>query len=206
MISFLKIWSNQIIVAVIVATILEMLLPKGNNKKFVKMVIGLYVLIAIIEPVFSKISGKTIDINDFNYQKYWKDDSITTTSQNFENQNKELIQKSYQENIKTDIQNKLKQKGYEILSIQIEINENDGENYGKIEKLSLKLQKSDNVEDENDSNNLNVFIEEVNVQISNENIKKDTNKSNLSAKEKNEIVEYLSNEYSIKIKDIKIYE
>ena len=35
MIDFLKTWSNQIIVAVIIATILEMIIPDGNNKKYI---------------------------------------------------------------------------------------------------------------------------------------------------------------------------
>lgn len=32
-------WAEQIVVAVIIATIIEMILPNGNNKKYIKAVI-----------------------------------------------------------------------------------------------------------------------------------------------------------------------
>ena len=43
MIDFIKQWENQIIVAIIIATIFEMILPNSNNKKYIKMIIGIYV-------------------------------------------------------------------------------------------------------------------------------------------------------------------
>ena len=75
MISFLRTWANQIIVALIIATIFEMILPNGNSKKYVKMVIGLYVLFTMIQPVVTKISGNNLEIVNFNYQKYF-DESV----------------------------------------------------------------------------------------------------------------------------------
>ena len=62
MITFLRTWANQIIVALIVATIFEMILPDGNNKKYIKMIIGLYVLFTITQPLVAKITG-----NDFQF-------------------------------------------------------------------------------------------------------------------------------------------
>ncbi|MCI8482131.1 MAG: hypothetical protein HFJ27_03470 [Clostridia bacterium] len=52
MIENLSLWAEQIIVAVIIATIIEMILPNGNNKKYIKAVIGVYVLFTIISPIF----------------------------------------------------------------------------------------------------------------------------------------------------------
>ena len=50
-------WAKSIILAVIVSTIIQMILPEGNNKKYIKTVIGLYILFTIISPIISKISG-----------------------------------------------------------------------------------------------------------------------------------------------------
>ena len=50
--------------AVIIGAIIEMILPEGNSKKYVKIVIGVYVLFTIISPVISKITGKTIQVSD----------------------------------------------------------------------------------------------------------------------------------------------
>ena len=60
MIAKITLWAQGIIVALIVGTILEMILPSGNNKKYIKMMIGLYVLYTIISPVV-KLSNINID-------------------------------------------------------------------------------------------------------------------------------------------------
>ena len=51
MINFLSSWAEQVILAVIIATILELILPNSKNKKYVQMVIGVYVLFNIISPI-----------------------------------------------------------------------------------------------------------------------------------------------------------
>ena len=41
MINNISSWAEQVIIAMIIATIIEMILPKGNSKKYIKMVIGI---------------------------------------------------------------------------------------------------------------------------------------------------------------------
>ena len=53
MISFISKWAEQIIIAVIVATIIELILPNSKNKKYIQMVIGVYILFTIISPIIS---------------------------------------------------------------------------------------------------------------------------------------------------------
>ena len=48
MINAMSTWAKSIILAVIVSTIIQMILPEGNNKKYIKTVIGLYILFTII--------------------------------------------------------------------------------------------------------------------------------------------------------------
>ncbi len=61
MASFLSSWAQQIIFAVIIGIIIQMLLPEGKNKKYVKMCIGIYVLFTIISPVVGK--NLEVDLN-----------------------------------------------------------------------------------------------------------------------------------------------
>ena len=44
MINFISSWAEQIVLAVIIATIIELILPKNKNRKYIQMVIGVYVL------------------------------------------------------------------------------------------------------------------------------------------------------------------
>lgn len=50
MINFLGKWIEGIAIAVIVASIFEMILPDGNIKKYVKIVLGIYIIFSIISP------------------------------------------------------------------------------------------------------------------------------------------------------------
>ena len=51
MIQFLSSWAEQIVLAVIIATIIELILPQNRNKKYIQMVIGIYILFNIISPI-----------------------------------------------------------------------------------------------------------------------------------------------------------
>ena len=70
MISLFSSWARGIVIAVVVSTIIEMILPNGSSKKYVKSVIGIYILFVIISPVAKKITGK-VDVNEIlsNYEK-----------------------------------------------------------------------------------------------------------------------------------------
>ena len=48
LINWITNWAEGIIVAVIIGTIIEMILPNGKSKKYIKVVIGIYILNMII--------------------------------------------------------------------------------------------------------------------------------------------------------------
>ena len=70
MIEFLSSWAQGIIVAVIIATLIEMILPNSSSKKYVKVVIGMYILFTIVSPIIKKLGGKDINLNTINIEKY----------------------------------------------------------------------------------------------------------------------------------------
>ena len=72
MLIWIKNWISEIIVAVIISIIIEMLVPEGKNKKYVKVVSGIYILYTIINPILNSfefkienfyISTNTINVN-----------------------------------------------------------------------------------------------------------------------------------------------
>lgn len=204
MMSFLKTWINQIILAVIITTIIEMILPNGNNKKYIKMVIGLYVLFTIIQPIITKVTGESIDISNFDYKKYFNSDVLETSSEDFENNNSKLIKQEYINNIKEDIENKIKQKGYELINCNISvIDDENQETYGTIQSINLKLKKQTNKPEETSSN----IIKIENISVNTNNNTLNTNileESDISSDEKKKIIQYLSEEYSVDMKNIVI--
>lgn len=204
MIEFIKEWANQIIIVAIIATILEMILPNGNNKKYIKMVIGLYILFSIIGPITAQITGKNLSVLNFNYEKYFDKEILETSVQDFENSNSKLIKQAYIDNIKEDINMKLNKIGYEIIMCDINILEDENkEEYGTIQSINLKVNKKVQKTEETRST---IEVEDVEVGINNSdnnnsNIKQQLNVSN---DEKKQIIEYLSEEYSVDKKNILI--
>ena len=71
MIKYISSWAEGIIVAVIIASIIEMILPKGNTEKYIKTVIGIYILYTIISPVIGAFTGKDLKLAYSDYEKYF---------------------------------------------------------------------------------------------------------------------------------------
>lgn len=199
MIDFLSNWAQGIIVAVIIATIIEMILPNGSSKKYVKVVVGIYILFTIISPIITKFSSNNFNINDILDTKAYEEQmakSDEDISKKIEENNNRTIKDIYQSNLESDIKAKLKDKGYEVLNTYIQIR--DDENY-TIEFISLSLDKNETEE----SNQVrNIEIEEVNIQIGETNAQESD--TSLGSSEKQEIAEYISSTYDIDIKNIEI--
>ena len=62
MISFISSWAEQIVLAVVVATIIELILPKNKNKKYIQMVIGVYVLFNILIELLFLLKSNVISV------------------------------------------------------------------------------------------------------------------------------------------------
>ena len=58
MINVINRWMKQIIFAVVITIIIEMLVPEGKNKKYIKMITNIYIIFIIVSPIFSKLTLK----------------------------------------------------------------------------------------------------------------------------------------------------
>lgn len=203
MISWLSKWAQGIIVAVIIATLIELILPNGSSKKYVKVVIGVYILFTIISPVIEKLKNDDFGINEIlNTQKYEEElaKSDNTISAKLESNNSRTIKDIYISNLTIDIQTKLKEKGYEVISANIKIK--DDENY-TIEKIIINLNKIENEKNEKD-NIENVNIEKIQIKENNSTNNINENAKTLTESQKKEIKDYLSKTYDIDAKNIEI--
>lgn len=193
MINSISNWAGGIVVAVIVVTILEMILPEGNNKKYIKTVLGIYILFTVISPVIKAVSGEELNINNtLEMEKYINisyDKSIETSLS---------ILNVYEDNLKKDMKNKLEKKGYCVSQIKLTLESDDEENYGKIYEIKVALKKEQNKETNNKINKVK------NVQIAIGETQEDK-KEVISDKEKQEVKEYLSESYNVEEGKITIF-
>lgn len=198
---FITSWVQGIIIAVIIGTILEMLLPNGNSKKYIKVVIGVYIVFNIVSPIISKFTGSefkldsVIDINKYED----KISSYEIDAKNLENTNNSNIKEVYILNLKKDIKAKIEEKGYIVNTIQIEIENTD--EY-KVKNINMTISKRENKKEEQKVNE----IEKVNIEVKIENnaIEETTEMIRLTEKEKSEIKDYISSVYEINKNNINI--
>lgn len=202
LIKFINSWAQGIILAVIIATIIEIILPEGNNKKYVKTVIGIYILFTIVYPLITKISDKNINLNSIinsttkEMSKYDNNNLITIETNSY-------IENAYKEKIEEDIKQKIEEKGYRILELNLYIEIENEESYGHINSIVLQLEKY-NIEETNTVNN----VEEININVTNNKVnQKDSQTNNvISEEEIKELKEFLNSTYSVEIEKIHINE
>lgn len=207
---FLNSWLQGIIVAVVVATIIELISPSGNTKKYIKVVLGIYVVFNIITPIINQFSNSNFELSSIiNIEEYTKKmetyevDSKNTDINSANNQN---IKQIYISNLKSDMKTKLEEKGYNVKKITLDVE--DDESY-TLKGIFLTLEKKKESEEEQEKVVTNKIvineIETVNIQIgeNKEKVNKEE-KSSITDKEKNEIKKYLSSVYEINEKQITI--
>lgn len=202
MISFIRSWAEQVIVAVIIASIIEMILPENKNKKYIKMIIGMYILFNIISPVIK--NNNYFNFEEFNIEKY----ASTTSSGvevNQESMDKRLEQ-LYIEELEKDLKNKVKEKGYNVTSCKIDAVLNENSSNKGINKIKLKVSKLNSTNDKNSSVN---SIEKVEIKVGLDKIlnSKSNEEKNDNEASKIEIAELrktLSDYYQLDIKKIDI--
>ena len=110
-------WIQGIIIAVIIGTIIEMLLPDGNCKKYVKVVIGVYILFSIVSPVITKVTGNEFRVSDIYDINTYIEVSTKSSQENIENSQQNQIKQVYITNLKNDMKQKIQEKGYSVKSL-----------------------------------------------------------------------------------------
>lgn len=223
MVNFLSSWVKNLSLAIIVVSILEMLLPNNKTKKYVKMVMGLYILFSIISP-FIKNSDK-FNLENIDVSSYINEELETSKVEvNQESMDKRL-KEIYAEELENDITKKLKEKGYTIEYCKVDANISQKDNDSGIKKITLKLDKKESTKtDESSKNNENTTetienrivseiqkIQKVEVKVGNNinenNAKKDETENENSKITKTDIEsvkEFLISEYGVSKSCLKI--
>ena len=98
---------------------------------------GIYISFVIISPIIIKIKDTDINLNDLIQDYEVEDYSIQTSI----DANK-YIEDTYITKIKQDIEEKLLQKKYEVISSDITIENEDENSYGELLKISLKIKET----------------------------------------------------------------
>ena len=134
MIQFLSSWAEQIVLAVIIATIIELILPQNRNKKYIQMVIGIYILFNIISPII-KNKDTILTSGDYDLEKY-ESSSIYTIDQSSMD---ERIEKIYLEELENTTISKFQIAGIEVEKCNVDAVLNTNKKNAGIHLITVKI-------------------------------------------------------------------
>lgn len=207
--------------AIIIGTVIEMILPEGNCKKYIKVVIGIYIVFTIVSPVITKFTGENISVSEeLELDKYVQEaESSVATGNAINADNQNNIMSMYISGLKEDIAAKLKTKEYEVSNIEIEIADTENYTINSISLQAVRLQEDKETDEPETQESVNTVkkiesVEKVDIDLDNsktneehsntENDTTEKTEEKLSNKEIKEIKEYLSSVYEVSEDNITI--
>ena len=137
MIGFMSSWAEQIVLAVIIATIIEMILPQNKNKKYIQMVIGIYILFNIISPI---IKNKEIFlIENYNIENYTTVESKEILDQTSMDKR---LEKIYLEELKNTVITKFEEEEFTVIKCDIDAELDTTKKNAGIHLIGVKIKGS----------------------------------------------------------------
>lgn len=216
MIEFLSSWAKSLGVTIVIVSIFEMLLPNNKTKKYIRVILGIFILFNIISPFINnknKLSLTSIDIENYiNTQN----ETINQTSMD------NRIQDLYEQELEKDIIDKIENQGYKVNRCNVSANivKNSENEENTINKITLKIEKAKNLETENTGEQNKITenkivaeiqkIKEIDTRINKENteseknVQEESNSTKVSRSDIQNVKKFLIEEYGVKEKCLEI--
>ena len=140
MINFISSWAEQIVLAVVVATIIELILPKNKNKKYIQMVIGIYVLFNIISPIIK--NKDNFSVEKYNTEKYESQSQYEIDQSSMDAR----IEKIYLEELEKKTQEKFQDNGFVVTKCKVDAVLDTTKKNAGISLITIKIEKTDETE------------------------------------------------------------
>ena len=202
MINFLSNWIEGIAVTVVIASIFEMILPNGNLKKYIKVILGIYVVFSIIAPFVDSKELYSIDVSK-QIENYAENITNDNNSNIQNNQEKEL-NTIYAKTLEKEIKQAVEKQGFVVYKCTVEGNFNAEDKDAAISKINIIIESKNEKNDDTKNNTISIEnIQEIEkVEIGQNNDEEDTSK--ILPKDISDLKKYLSQHYEIDKKVINI--
>ena len=138
MIKFLSKWIEGIIIAISIVSIIEMILPNGNIKKYIKIILSIYVIFSIISPFVDSNRLYNLATNEFNSYVESSTDNKDFSQINTSNTYKNL----YMKELENDLKERIKEYGYYTKKCDIDAVFDTIQSNSGINKINLVISKN----------------------------------------------------------------
>ncbi|AFK86937.1 MULTISPECIES: stage III sporulation protein AF [Thermoanaerobacterium] len=173
-----KSWIIQIAYISILAIIFELLIPSSSMKKYVKVVIGLTIMIAIINPVLGFIKSG-ININNALEKEYnYNNVDISGMTKQAEMERNKLIVDEYKKRLNDQIKERILSM-VNASDVEVEssiVDDLNDKSFGLVKEIKITIFNDKN-ESSNNSGNISIEVSKANEKTSEiDNIKNDLSK------------------------------
>lgn len=142
MMSFLKNWALSIVTLVLFLLLVEIMMPSGSTKKFVNLVAGFILLLAIIRPV-TEVFRKDIRISETFYidSSFLDRSEISRRSDRLEDEQRQQVLNLYRERLLRRIEQAVMETGgIKEAKADVIINEDyESGKFGEVKRVYLEL-------------------------------------------------------------------
>lgn len=225
---------RNIIVIIILASFLEMLLPSSPMKRYVKLVMGLFIMVTILGPILSLVDKNySFELGSYQINSDEQINDILKKAKNISETNKQKAKEEYQLVLSKQIQGIAQlNEGLKIVDAQIKLKEeNQSSGIVGIDEVTLVVDKENNTAQRKSSkeksikkntentleNNFQVLNKEETIktvqpvkiqigQIDNSFMEGGQPIERLTQKEKDKIITTIANIYNLTENQIKIIE
>ncbi|MCG0274978.1 MAG: stage III sporulation protein AF [Thermosediminibacteraceae bacterium] len=155
MVESLSLWIKQIITVVIFTLFVDILMPSSNLQKYIKVVLGIVVMITILNPIISILKGDIVFTRtQLDVASYLDQDPIMIKTEEFKQKHFEMALELYKKKLENLIAQQVKNHtSLVVTKTDLKIDQN-----GKLEKIHLILKRED-------SSKSNKKVEKVSVKV-----------------------------------------
>ncbi len=132
---WLRDWVIQIAGIIVLGAICDMIMPRGDMKKYVKLVIGMVLVFAIIRP----ITGISVDSIDLDLP-YERQERLTDLQNKLSTKERDDILKLYSQKLEKSVANCVFTKWGCEAQVKVEVEEQNEEKFGRVQYIRIKLE------------------------------------------------------------------
>lgn len=139
MIDLFKNWISVLLCLGIFVTIIRLVIPKNNLRKYIYSLIGIITIIALVSPLIDIFKNNDMqDSIKSVLSNLDEEENVNVDTEKYSNVKEEAVKKSFIQSIKNDVKSKLEEKSIGVKSVDVFISDNYD-----IEKIEINIEKID---------------------------------------------------------------
>lgn len=143
-VEFLKSWIYTIVVTMIFSAAVDLIIPGSSMRKYVKFVLGLVVMAAILQPVLKLAKADfNLSLDTFSYNQQLDQSYLKKQVDYYSEGQQAEIVKAYKKNLESNIKAQLEAEyGDGDIKVNVDVDEDKkSERFGEITKLNVSIGK-----------------------------------------------------------------